>query len=39
LPVLTVRRTVFDQSGRAVDVGTNAYRPDVYSLTMTLVEK
>lgn len=39
LPVLAVTRTVFDQSGRAIDVGTSSYRPDVYSLNMTLVEK
>jgi len=39
LPVLTVVRTVFDQSGRSVDAGWNAYHPDIYSLNMTLVEK
>jgi DNA-binding GntR family transcriptional regulator len=39
LPVLSVIRTVFDQSGRSVDVGWNAYHPDIYSLNMTLVEK
>jgi DNA-binding GntR family transcriptional regulator len=39
LPVLAVIRTVFDQSGRSVDVGWNAYHPDIYSLNMTLVEK
>jgi DNA-binding GntR family transcriptional regulator len=39
LPVLTVVRTVFDQSGRTVDVGWNAYHPDIYALNMTLVEK
>jgi DNA-binding GntR family transcriptional regulator len=39
LPVLAVVRTVFDQSGRSVDVGWNAYHPDIYSLNMTLVEK
>lgn len=38
-PVLSVIRTVFDQSGRSVDVGWNAYHPDIYSLNMTLVEK
>jgi DNA-binding GntR family transcriptional regulator len=39
LPVLAVSRTVFDQSGRAVDVGASSYHPDIYSLNMTLVEK
>jgi DNA-binding GntR family transcriptional regulator len=39
LPVLAVVRTVFDQSGRSIDVGWNAYHPDIYSLNMTLVEK
>jgi DNA-binding GntR family transcriptional regulator len=39
LPVLAVVRTVFDQSGRSIDVGRNAYHPDIYSLNMTLVEK
>lgn len=39
MPVLAVVRTVFDQSGRSVDVGWNAYHPGIYSLNMTLVEK
>ncbi|MBM7044787.1 MULTISPECIES: GntR family transcriptional regulator [Rhizobium] len=39
MPVLTMARTVFDQSGHAVDYGTHAYRPDLYSFEMTLVEK
>ena len=38
-PVLIMSRTVFDQSGHAVDYGTHAYRPDLYSFNMTLVEK
>lgn len=39
MPMLTMSRTVFDQSGHAVDYGTHAYRPDLYSFDMTLVEK
>lgn len=38
-PVLTMTRTVFDHSGRPVDYGMHAYRPDLYSLDMTLVER
>lgn len=38
-PVLTMTRTVFDHSGRPVDYGMHVYRPDLYSLDMTLVEK
>jgi DNA-binding GntR family transcriptional regulator len=39
VPVLTMHRTVFDQSGRPVDYGVHVYRADLYSLSMTLVEK
>jgi DNA-binding GntR family transcriptional regulator len=39
MPVLTMFRTVFDQSGRPVDYGAHAYRADLYSFDMTLVEK
>jgi DNA-binding GntR family transcriptional regulator len=39
VPVLTMHRTVFDQSGRPVDYGAHVYRADLYSLGMTLVEK
>jgi DNA-binding GntR family transcriptional regulator len=39
VPVLTMVRTVFDQSGRPVDYGAHVYRADLYSLGMTLVEK
>ena len=38
-PVLTMTRTVFDHSGRPVDYGLHTYRPDLYSLDLTLVEK
>ncbi len=39
MPVLTMSRTVFDHSGHPVDYGVHAYRPDLYSFDMTLVEK
>lgn len=38
-PVLTMSRTVFDQSGHAVEFGDHSYRPDLYSFEVTLVEK
>jgi len=38
-PVLTMSRTLFDQSGHAVEFGVHSYRPDLYSLEVTLVEK
>jgi len=38
-PVLTASRTVFDDSGRAVELGTHCYRPDLYSFDVTLVQK
>ncbi len=38
-PVLTMSRTLFDQSGHAVEFGAHAYRPDLYSFEVTLVEK
>lgn len=37
--VLTMSRTLFDQSGRPVEFGTHSYRPDMYSFEVTLVEK
>lgn len=38
-PVLTMSRTVFDQSGHAVEFGDHSYQPDLYSFDVTLVEK
>lgn len=38
-PVLTMDRTAYDNSGRAVEFGHHAYRPDLYSFEITLVEK
>jgi DNA-binding GntR family transcriptional regulator len=38
-PVLTMRRTAFDDGGRAVEVGSHAYRPDLYSFKTTLVAR
>jgi DNA-binding GntR family transcriptional regulator len=37
--VLTMDRTAFDNSGRAVEFGRHCYRPDLYSFEVTLVEK
>lgn len=37
--VLTMSRTAYDASGRAVEVGHHIYRPDRYSFSVTLVEK
>lgn len=38
-PVLVMSRTLFDQSGHAVEYGEHSYRPDLYSFEVTLVEK
>lgn len=38
-PVLTMDRTAYDNSGRAVEYGHHAYRPDLYSFEITLVDK
>lgn len=38
-PVLVMSRTLFDQSGHAVEFGEHSYRPDLYSFEVTLVEK
>lgn len=38
-PLLTMNRTAFDGSGRAVEFGHHCYRPDLYSFEVTLVEK
>lgn len=37
--LLTMDRTAFDNSGRAVEFGQHCYRPDLYSFSVTLVEK
>ncbi len=37
--LLTMDRTAFDGSGRAVEYAHHAYRPDLYSFEVTLVEK
>ncbi|GAA2051061.1 MULTISPECIES: GntR family transcriptional regulator [Leifsonia] len=37
--VLTMSRTVFDNSGRAVEFGQHCYRPDRYSFEVTLVNR
>jgi DNA-binding GntR family transcriptional regulator len=37
--LLTMDRTAFDNSGRAVEFGRHCYRPDLYSFEVTLVEK
>lgn len=37
--VLTMDRTAFDSSGRAVEYGHHCYRPDLYSFEVTIVEK
>jgi DNA-binding GntR family transcriptional regulator len=38
-PVLTMSRTAYDASGRAVEYGAHCYRPDRYSFEVTLVDK
>ena len=38
-PVLTMDRTAYDNSGRAVEFGQHCYRPDLYSFEITLVDK
>lgn len=37
--LLTMDRTAFDNSGKAVEFGHHCYRPDLYSFSVTLVEK
>jgi DNA-binding GntR family transcriptional regulator len=37
--VLTMNRTAFDSSGRAVEFGRHCYRPDLYSFEITLVDR
>jgi DNA-binding GntR family transcriptional regulator len=38
-PLLTMERTVYDNSGHAVEVGRHCYRPDLYSFEITLVDR
>lgn len=38
-PVLTMRRTAYDDSGKAVEFGNHVYRSDNYSFEITLVER
>lgn len=38
-PLLTMERTAFDDTGRAVEYSTHAYRSDSYSFETTLVER
>lgn len=38
-PLLTMQRTAFDDGSRAVEWGSHAYRPDLYSFEMTLVDR
>lgn len=37
--LLSMTRTAYDNSGRAIEYGTHCYRPDLYSFEVTLVEK
>jgi DNA-binding GntR family transcriptional regulator len=37
--LLTMERTAFDSSGRAVEFGQHCYRPDLYSFEVTLVDR
>lgn len=37
-PVLTMDRTAYDNSGRAVEFGHHCYRPDLYEFEITLVD-
>lgn len=38
-PVLTMKRTAYDHSGRSVEYGNHCYRPDLFSFEVTLVDK
>jgi DNA-binding GntR family transcriptional regulator len=38
-PLLTMQRTAYDDGGRAVELGSHVYRPELYSFEMTLVDK
>lgn len=37
--LLTMTRTAFDTTGRAVEYGQHCYRPDLYSFEITLVDR
>jgi DNA-binding GntR family transcriptional regulator len=37
--LLTMDRTAYGNSGRAVEFGHHCYRPDLYSFEVTLVDK
>jgi DNA-binding GntR family transcriptional regulator len=34
-----MQRTAYDDSGRAVELGSHVYRPELYSFEMTLVDR
>lgn len=38
-PLLTMERTTFDDTGRAIEFGRHVYRSDTYSFETTLVER
>lgn len=38
-PLLTMRRTAYDDKGSAVEYGTHVYRPDLYAFQLTLVDR
>ncbi len=38
-PLLTMRRTAYDDAGSAVELGLHTYRPDLYSFEVTLVDR
>lgn len=38
-PLLTMQRTTYDNSGRAVEYGHHAYRADLYAFEATLVDR
>lgn len=38
-PLLTIERIAFDHSGRGIELGRHAYRPDRHSFEVTLVER
>jgi DNA-binding GntR family transcriptional regulator len=38
-PLLTMRRTAYDDKGRAVEHGTHVYRPSLYAFQLTLVDR
>lgn len=38
-PVLTMDRVTYDTTGAAIEVGHHVYRPDLYSIEVTLVDR